>query len=30
MALARDVLWDPSYRPVFVQGEDTPFFYEEY
>ncbi len=30
VALARDVLWDASYRPVFVQGEDTPFFYEQY
>jgi len=29
VALARDVLWDPSYQPVFVQGEDTPFFYQQ-
>jgi hypothetical protein len=29
VALARDVLWDPSYRPVFVQGENTPFFYQQ-
>jgi hypothetical protein len=25
--LARDVLWNPSYRPFFLDGEDTPFFY---
>jgi hypothetical protein len=29
VALAREVLWDPSYRPVFLQGEDTPFFYQQ-
>lgn len=29
VALARDILWDPSYRPIFVQGEDTPFFYQQ-
>ena len=27
VALARTVLWNPSYRPVFLDGEDTPFCY---
>jgi hypothetical protein len=27
VALAREVLGDPSFRPVFLDGEDTPFFY---
>jgi hypothetical protein len=27
VAQARDVLWDQSYRAVFLDGEDTPFFY---
>jgi len=25
--LARDVLWNPSYTPFFLDGEDTPFCY---
>jgi Pyoverdine/dityrosine biosynthesis protein len=25
--LAREVLWNPSYRPFFLDGEDTPFCY---
>lgn len=29
VVLAREILWDPSYRPVFLQGEDTPFFYQQ-
>lgn len=29
VALAREVLRNPSYRPVFLEGEDTPFFYRE-
>ena len=29
VALAREVLWDPSYRPVFLPREDTPFFYQQ-
>lgn len=27
--LARDVVWNPSYRPFFLEGEDTPFCYFE-
>jgi hypothetical protein len=27
VALAHEVLWNPSYRPAFLDGEDTPFFY---
>jgi hypothetical protein len=27
VALAREVLWNPSYRPFFLDGEDTPFCY---
>jgi len=27
VALAREVLWNPSYRPSFLDGEDTPFCY---
>jgi pyoverdine/dityrosine biosynthesis protein Dit1 len=30
VALACDVLSNPSYRPVFVEGEDTPFFYRQF
>lgn len=29
VGLARDVLCDPSYQPVFLAGEDTPFFYQQ-
>jgi hypothetical protein len=29
VALAREVLWNPSYRPVFLDGEDTPFYYRQ-
>jgi hypothetical protein len=29
VALAREVLGDPSYHPVFLEGEDTPFFYRQ-
>jgi hypothetical protein len=29
VALAREVLWDPTYRPVFLDGEDTPFCYRQ-
>jgi hypothetical protein len=29
VALAREVLWNPSYRPFFLDGEDTPFCYCE-
>jgi Pyoverdine/dityrosine biosynthesis protein len=25
--LARDVIWNPSYKPFFLEGEDTPFGY---
>ncbi len=28
--LARDVLWNPSYKPFFLEGEDTPFCYLQY
>ena len=30
VALARDVLADPTYHPVFLDGEDTPFFYQQH
>ena len=29
VAVARDVLLNPSYEPVFLEGEDTPFFYRQ-
>ncbi len=29
VALAREVLSNPSYQPVFLEGEDTPFFYRQ-
>jgi Pyoverdine/dityrosine biosynthesis protein len=29
VGLARDVVSDPSYQPVFMHGEDTPFFYQQ-
>lgn len=29
VALARDVVRNSSYQPVFLEGEDTPFFYRE-
>jgi L-tyrosine isonitrile synthase len=29
VALARTVIRDPSYEPVCLEGEDTPFFYRE-
>jgi len=29
VALAREVLSDPTYHPVFLDGEDTPFFYQQ-
>ncbi len=29
VALAREVLGNPSYQPVFLEGEDTPFFYRQ-
>lgn len=29
VALAREVLWNPSYRPVFLDSEDTPFCYRQ-
>jgi hypothetical protein len=29
VALAREVLWNPSFVPVFLEGEDTPFFYRQ-
>jgi hypothetical protein len=28
-ALAREVVWNRSYRPVFLHGEDTPFCYRQ-
>jgi len=30
VALAREVLADPTYHPVFLDGEDTPFFYQQH
>jgi hypothetical protein len=29
VALAREALSNPSYQPVFLEGEDTPFFYRQ-
>jgi hypothetical protein len=29
VTLAREVLSNPSYEPVFLEGEDTPFFYRQ-
>jgi len=29
VALAREVLADPTYHPVLLDGEDTPFFYQQ-
>ncbi len=30
VALARDVVGNPAYHPVFLDGEDTPFFYRQH
>ena len=29
VALAREVIGNPTYHPVFLDGEDTPFFYQQ-
>jgi len=29
VALARDVTANPAYQPILLDGEDTPFFYQQ-